>query len=230
MKKKPTIVENFNRLAKITLPARRFATRLKRPKPLMIAGVCLLLVSAVCLHADDMRTWTSRSGATVDASFVKKDRGFIELKADTGKRLMIRVTDLSQDDREYIHGNKVDTNQPSLKKHSEKHSGNNSKGTEKKEKKAKKNGNDTLPLSLKIRQRAANWKARQLERQSEIRHEKAEITQERKRLPRRYWTTVRGINESEYPEVNNFASHPGAPGNADSDVYREWQEDILEGP
>jgi len=55
------------------------------------------------LLAQDVRVWTSQSGATVEAAFLFMQDGEAVLETTDGKKLAIAPSLLSQEDREYLH-------------------------------------------------------------------------------------------------------------------------------
>lgn len=52
----------------------------------------------------DFRTWTSTSGKTVTAKFIRRDDDRIVLETPKGKRAKTSLSKLSQADRDYVHG------------------------------------------------------------------------------------------------------------------------------
>lgn len=52
--------------------------------------------------SNDLRRWTAKSGHTLDASFVRFHRGRVTLKNAAGATKDVRLTDLSDNDREYV--------------------------------------------------------------------------------------------------------------------------------
>ena len=61
------------------------------------------------------RTWTSRSGQTVNAEFVKMQYGMVHLKREDGKLITIRSASLSSEDQK-VAGKLASPATPSLKK------------------------------------------------------------------------------------------------------------------
>lgn len=69
------------------------------------AAITILFIAIVStkVQADfEARTWTSLSGATVDAVFVEFSAGFVVLEQIDGNRFQIHPSNLSEDDREYL--------------------------------------------------------------------------------------------------------------------------------
>jgi len=62
------------------------------------------VLTAVQEQSQEVRTWTSRSGSTIDASFEKIIGSTIYLKTAAGKRLSIRLSALSDADQSYAKG------------------------------------------------------------------------------------------------------------------------------
>ena len=67
-------------------------------------ALCLLLVALVPAAGATARTWTSVSGATLDADYAGREGATILLEEADGKRLSIRIDQLSPADREYVRG------------------------------------------------------------------------------------------------------------------------------
>jgi hypothetical protein len=51
----------------------------------------------------EIRTWTSKSGATIDAALQKEIGSFVILKKANGKNAKISVYNLCKEDRIYLH-------------------------------------------------------------------------------------------------------------------------------
>ncbi len=66
----------------------------------MVVTVCFLLVG-VSAHPD-IRTWTSVSGATIEAEFVEQRVDQVELRNADGERITIRLNQLSREDQIYV--------------------------------------------------------------------------------------------------------------------------------
>lgn len=60
------------------------------------------LASTLCACRSDGRTWTSKSGATVEADFVKEEFGYVVLERADGGRIKIQSAYLVEEDREHI--------------------------------------------------------------------------------------------------------------------------------
>ncbi len=65
-------------------------------------AVAVLLVLAVSLSAQEMRTWADKSGNKIEAKFVKVSRGYVYLTDASGKSLSVAQRDLSPDDATYV--------------------------------------------------------------------------------------------------------------------------------
>jgi nucleoredoxin len=74
-----------------------------------------LLLGAIAVSAADQakpdpqypaRAWTSRSGSTIEARFVKQAYGTVYLAKEDGGSLKIRLADLSSEDRTYLRAAK----------------------------------------------------------------------------------------------------------------------------
>lgn len=68
----------------------------------LIVG-CIVLFGMVSLGFGAMRTWTSLSGQTLEAEYVRDSMGKVWLKTSTGKVKQIPISGLSQVDRDYIN-------------------------------------------------------------------------------------------------------------------------------
>ena len=68
-------------------------------------GLILLLLAAASFRQAqaEPRTWTSVSGATIEASLAGVEGSIVELAAPGGRRMQIQIDKLSQADRAYIH-------------------------------------------------------------------------------------------------------------------------------
>ena len=54
-------------------------------------------------EAGGLRTWTSRSGATVEGTLVERSGGWVSLRKADGRLVRIRERDLSDDDQAFLH-------------------------------------------------------------------------------------------------------------------------------
>ena len=61
----------------------------------------LLLASTMAL-ANELRTWTSTAGTTIEAKFVKEKLGLVYLEAADGSIKTIKISKLSEQDRKLI--------------------------------------------------------------------------------------------------------------------------------
>ena len=66
--------------------------------------ICLLTVLTVwtAVAEEDVREWKSKAGTTIEASFVKEERGVVSLKRKDGVTIQAKLDALSDDDREYV--------------------------------------------------------------------------------------------------------------------------------
>ncbi len=71
----------------------------------LLAG-CMVLFGMVALGFGEMRTWTSRSGQTIEAEYVRDTMGKVWLKSATGKVKKVPISGLSKSDQDYIN-NKI---------------------------------------------------------------------------------------------------------------------------
>lgn len=64
----------------------------------------LLIISifATSTFAAELRTWTSKSGSTVVARFVAKDKYNVTLEDESGKKMQIQTTNLAETDINYL--------------------------------------------------------------------------------------------------------------------------------
>lgn len=72
------------------------------PSLLRRFSLFLLPLCVALPFASDARTWTSTRGTTVEAEYVRMERGMIVLRKTDGGVLSIRATDLSPGDQQYI--------------------------------------------------------------------------------------------------------------------------------
>lgn len=64
---------------------------------------CAILFGILSLGFGEMRTWTSQSGKTIDAEYVRDTMGNVWLKTSTGKMKKIPISALSKADQDYIN-------------------------------------------------------------------------------------------------------------------------------
>lgn len=73
-----------------------------RLQPLPAAKPSIVIASATPEPARELRVWTSTSGQTVKAAFVKESDGYVVLKREGGALVKIKLADISAEDRQYI--------------------------------------------------------------------------------------------------------------------------------
>ncbi len=66
---------------------------------LIMAALLLVAISAV---AGEVRTWTSKTGTTIEAEFVKEKFGTIHLKTPDGSIKQIKKSNLSKEDQQLV--------------------------------------------------------------------------------------------------------------------------------
>lgn len=87
---------------------------------LYIAGACLLammlLLPALGSENDEMREWTSSEGAKTTAKFVGQMGYLVILQGEEGDRIQILLSNLSEEDQEYLKGlsNQEPASQPTI--------------------------------------------------------------------------------------------------------------------
>jgi hypothetical protein len=69
---------------------------------ILLVGIFLFLSLWVIADDAEIRTWTSRHGATIEAFFVEESNGVAVLKDDAGKLIHIQIDDLVRVDRDYV--------------------------------------------------------------------------------------------------------------------------------
>lgn len=72
----------------------------------------VILLANPALTDGSARTWTSVSGAQVEARFIEFSAGFVVLEQSDGSRFQIHPSNLSQDDREHLSKLAGETHQP----------------------------------------------------------------------------------------------------------------------
>ena len=65
-------------------------------------GLLLLMVAITGARAQDIRTWTSASGATIEAAFVSQQADVVILQKPDGEKLRIRLNQLSPADQRFL--------------------------------------------------------------------------------------------------------------------------------
>lgn len=61
----------------------------------------LVLAFGVCA-AGEAQTWTGKTGAKIEATFIKEERGVVTLKRKDGAQVQVKLEALCDDDREYV--------------------------------------------------------------------------------------------------------------------------------
>lgn len=66
--------------------------------------ICLLtaLTMWAAIAEEDLREWKSKTGTTIEASFVKEEKGVVSLKRKDGVTIQAKLDALSDEDREYV--------------------------------------------------------------------------------------------------------------------------------
>ncbi len=64
--------------------------------------IMALFVALLSDAAEEVRTWTGKTGATIEASFVKEEKGVVTLRRKDAVQVQVKLDALCDDDREYI--------------------------------------------------------------------------------------------------------------------------------
>ena len=67
-----------------------------------LCRVVLIIVGCVSVSAADARTWTSKAGTNIDAELVKRQGDRVALLTDKGRKLNVKIADLSEDDQQFL--------------------------------------------------------------------------------------------------------------------------------
>jgi hypothetical protein len=94
-------------LRKLPKPAPR--SRLARPAPSLPSASASVIPPA---ENREVRTWTSQSGATVEAALMYERNGKVVLRTKGGDHVEIQATGLSQKDQDYLQNLKNESSSP----------------------------------------------------------------------------------------------------------------------